>query len=251
MVDDDVSDEPWQVRVDGCVNFRDAGSWLTLDGRKMRTGALYRSDDPVRLTPAGRDAVTRLGLAYVVDLRQASQYARGPGFLAAERTAHIPLVDRVIDPDNPPTLEKPADLADLYAAMLAGGHEALGRALDTVAAHLADGPVLVHCSYGKDRAGLVTALVQAAIGVLPAAIVEDYARSHRPSRRRRAWMLAEPLPGDITSSTVSEYLFSAPAEAMQLVLDRAVAEHGSPVQWVTSFPIRSDTIARLRDGLVD
>jgi protein-tyrosine phosphatase len=241
----------WHVAVDGCTNFRDAGGWPIADGRRMRTRRLYRADDPVRLTPAGRVTVEQLGLGFVVDIRQQSQFERGPGFLAPERTAHIPLVDRVIDPANPPTLETAADIADLYAGMLDRSRQPFARAVDTVAAHLGEGPVLVHCVYGKDRAGLVSALVQAAIGVPAEAIIEDYTRSHEPSLRRRAWMLAEPLEGDLNSSRVSEFLFTAPAGAMRLVLDRALAEHRTLPDWVASFPIRSDTIARLCDALLE
>jgi len=240
----------WHVAVEGCLNFRDAGGWPVIGGR-MRTGALYRSDDPVRLTSAGRETVGGLGLAFVVDLRQQAQFERGPGFLPPERTAHIPLVDRVIDPANPPMLETAADIADLYAEMLDRGHAQIGRALDTIAAHVSDGPVLVHCVYGKDRAGLLTALVQAAIGVSAEAIAEDYGRSDDPSRRRRAWMLAEPIPGDIHSERVSEFLFSAPGESMQIVLDRALADHPSLTDWAASFPVRPDTIERLGDALVE
>jgi hypothetical protein len=205
----------------------------------------------VRLTQAGRAVVADLGLAFVVDLRQQSQFARGPGFLAPEHTAHIPLVDRVIDPTNPPTLETPADIADLYMGMLDRSAEPFGRALDTLAKHASDGPVLVHCVFGKDRAGLLTALVHAALGVPAASIAAEYARSHEPSRRRRAWMLAEPLPDDPDMGYVSEFLFSAPAESMLLLLQRVHAEHASLVDWVASFPIRPDTIARLGDALLE
>jgi hypothetical protein len=217
----------------------------------MRRGALYRSDEPVRLTPAGREAVARLRLAFVVDVRQHSQYVRGTGFLDPARTSHVPLVDRVIDPANPPTLESPADMANLYLGMLARSSEPLARALDTIADHLSEGPVLVHCVYGKDRAGLVTALVQCAIGVTSESIVADYARSDLPGRRRRAWMIAAPLDDDPVTTGVPEYLFTAPAQAMALVLEQLIDQHGSVPEMVRTLPISPTTIARLTDGLLE
>ena len=109
----------------------------------------------------------------------------------------------------------------------------------------------MHCAYGKDRAGLVTALVQSAIGVPAESIVVDYARSHEPSTRRRAWMLREPLPGDPDLSMMPGLLFSAPPTSMRMLLDRMVERHGSLDEWPSSLPIRPDTVARLRDGLVE
>jgi protein-tyrosine phosphatase len=241
----------WHVDVDGCTNFRDAGGWPTVDGGRMRTGRLYRSDDPVRLTPEGRRTVEALGLALAVDLRQHEQWARGPGFLPAERTVHVPLVDRVIDPDDPPVLERPSDLADLYEEMLERSRRPLGRALDHVAGAVGAGPVLVHCAYGKDRAGLVTALVQAAIGLAPDTIVADYVRSHDPAQRRRRWMLAEPLPDDPPIAKAPAYLFAAPGEAMSDLLGRVGRRHGSLDAWVAAFPIDGATIPRLREALLD
>lgn len=239
------------VPVEGCTNFRDAGGWSVEGGGLMRRGRLYRSDDPIRITEAGRRAVVDLGIVATVDLRQQAQFVRRPGFLPPERTNHIPLVDRVIDPDDPPTIATPADLADLYDGMLAASREPMGRALDTVARHLADGPVLVHCAFGKDRAGLVTALVQAAIGVPAPSIVEDYARSDAPTRARRAWTLAEPLHDDPPTAHVPPLLFTAPAGAMEELLRRQTERHGSLAEWAASFPIAGDTVTRLRHHLIE
>jgi protein-tyrosine phosphatase len=241
----------WHVEVDGCKNFRDAGGWTTLDGARMRRGRLYRSDDPVRVTETGRQTVAGLGLAAVVDLRQESQFMRSPGFLPPERTVHLPLVDRVIDTENPPRLESPEDIVDLYVGMLERSEEQLGRVLDAIATHLESGPVLVHCAYGKDRAGLVTAIVQAAIGVPAESIVADYHRSHEPSRRRRAWQIAEPLPDDPNTKLVPPFLFEAPATVMGTLLERVTEEHGSLATWVASFPSAPDTIDRLRHELLE
>lgn len=239
------------LEIEGCTNFRDAGGWALDGGGRMRLGRLYRADDPLRLTESGRRRVAELGLAAAVDLRQHAQFVRGPGFLSPERTAHIPLVDRVIDPDNPQTIESPADLADLYDGMLDGSAEPIARALDAIATGLSDGPVLVHCAFGKDRTGLLCALVQAAIGVPAASIVEDYGASDGPTRYRRAWTLAEPLHDDPPTAHVPPALFTAPAEAMQVLVDRMVECHGSLTAWAGSFPTRPDTIDGLRHELIE
>ena len=241
----------WHVDVEGCTNFRDAGGWATADGGRMRTGALYRSDDPIRLTATGRAAVAALGLRLVVDLRQKAQFDRSPGFIRADRTVHVQLVDRVIDPHNPPTLHEPSDITDLYEGMLDRSLPQVARALDLVAAHIGEGPVLVHCAYGKDRAGLVTALVQAAIGLPAETIAEDYSRSDGPTQRRREWLLGEPLPGDPPTALAPPFLFTAPAQAMTGLLERMTRRYGSLDGWVAHLPIADDTVARLRDGLVE
>jgi protein-tyrosine phosphatase len=240
----------WHVDVDGCVNFRDVGGWTTVDGKSFRTGRLYRSDDPIRITPAGRAAVDRLGLAMVIDLRQQSQFSRTPGFVDSSRTAHVPLVDQVVDPVNPPPLDTPSDIADLYVGMLEESREQVGRVLDLVADTLSTGPVLVHCAFGKDRAGLITALVHAAVGVRREDIVADYVRSDAPAHRRRTAMLATPLPDDPPIGRLPEALFRATAATIELFLAHVLDQFGSLDAWVASFPTAPSTVARLRAELV-
>ena len=79
--------------------------------------------------------------------------------------------------------------------MVAGQRGNVVRAVEIIAAHVSDGPVLVHCMAGKDRTGIVVALVQAAIGVPLDSIVEDYARSDAPTRLRRLGDDRQPAPG--------------------------------------------------------
>ena len=162
-----MSEQDWSghLDIDGCFNVRDAGGWPTEDGRRMRTGVLYRADDPVRLTDEGRRRIAELGLRAVIDLRQKAQYDRGYFFDDEDITHHIPTVDRVIDVENPPRFEETADIVELYEDMVVRGGPQLVRAVDTVAEYIADGPVLVHCVAGKDRTGLVVALVQAALAL--------------------------------------------------------------------------------------
>src|SRR5262245_40846331 len=180
--------------IEGCFNVRDAGGWPTADGRWMRTGVLYRADDPIRITPAGRRIIDGLRLAAVVDLRQQSQFDRAPGFADPAVTHHIPLVDKVINTDEPPRIEQPGDIAQLYHDMAERGAGQIVRAVEICAEHVGSGPVMVHCAAGKDRTGMLVAIIQAAIGVGFDEIVEEYALSDIPSRARREALVAEPLP---------------------------------------------------------
>jgi protein-tyrosine phosphatase len=234
------------VDVEGCFNVRDAGGWPTEDGGRMATGMLYRADEPVRLTEAGRDAIGSLGLAAVIDLRQQHQIDRGHLFADLAITHHIPLVDRVIDTADPPALETADDFAELYVDMVARGGERLVGVVDTIAEHLERGPVLIHCVAGKDRTGVVVALVQAAIGVTLPSIIAEYARSDEPTRQRRAAMLAEPLPDDPPVARSPAALWTATPETMAAFAQLVIATHGSLAAWPAGVGISPSTVDQLR-----
>jgi protein-tyrosine phosphatase len=236
--------------IEGCFNVRDAGGWPTDDGRRMVTGALFRADDPVRMTDEGRARIAALGLRAVIDLRQQAQFDRGYSFGPPEITHHIPTVDRIIDLDRAPRFEQATDLVGLYEDMVERGGPQLARAVDAVAEHIVDGPVLVHCVAGKDRTGLVVALIQAAIGVSLDSIIAEYALSDAPTRRRRAAMITQPLSGDPPVGRSPELLWTAPAEVMTLFAQRVIELHGSMAAWPRALGVEAPTIESLRDRLL-
>jgi protein-tyrosine phosphatase len=236
--------------VDGCFNVRDAGGWRTADGQWMRTGALYRADDPIRITETGRRAIEDLGLEAVVDLRQLTQTERSPGFADPAITYHVPIVEYIIDTDNPPRLEQPDDIEALYQDMVQRGGTQLVRAVKAVASHIEDGPVLVHCAAGKDRTGILVALIQAAIGVPLESIVEEYALSDEPTRARRRELVANPMADDPPVARSPEFLWTAPAETMGLFAGRAIDTYGSLGAWPLGLGVPEDAVTRLKAGLL-
>lgn len=237
--------------IEGCFNIRDAGGWATEGGRQMRTGVLYRADDPVRLTEEGRRRIAELGLRAVIDLRQQAQFDRGYAFGDADITHHIPTVDRVIDVENPPRFEQATDIVALYEDMVVRGGPQIVRAVDTVAEFIADGPVLVHCVAGKDRTGLVVALIQAALGVPRDSIVAEYALSDEPTQRRRKAMISSPLSDDPPVHRSPALLWTAPAEAMAVFADRVVELHGSLAAWPAAIGLSEATVDQLRERLLE
>lgn len=238
------------VDIEGCFNFRDAGGWPAENGI-MRRGVLYRGDAPERLTAAGRASVDALGLTCVIDLRQKRFVEISLGFADDAMTHHIELVDQMIDYNNVPRLQDPVDLTNMYIDLIGRSEPQLVRAIDTAADHVAGGPVLVHCTAGKDRTGLVVALIQAAIGVSLESIADDFHRSDAPSRRRRAAMLASPVTGDPPVAKSPEFLWTAPREAMYLLAGRAAEQFGSLQAWPRALGVSEATIEKLRIGLVE
>lgn len=238
------------LEIEGCFNFRDAGGWPTGSGTTMRHGVLYRSDAPERLTEHGRATVAELGLTCVIDLRQTRFVEASLGFADVDITHHIELVDQMIDYNQPPRLEEPVDLTNMYIDLIGRCRPQLVRAIEIVADHVDSGPVLVHCTAGKDRTGLVVALIQAAIGVSLEHIADDFTRSDGPSRRRRAAMLASPVTGDPPVARSPEFLWTAPRETMRLLATAAVDEFGSLEDWPRALGVSAAAIERLGDGLL-
>ena len=93
-----------RVDVEGCNNFRDLGGYPTRDGRRLRTGLLFRADGLHHLTPRGVATLRdELGVRDVVDLRSSGEIAMdGRGALEREarvRFHHLPLFDGEISSD--------------------------------------------------------------------------------------------------------------------------------------------------------
>jgi protein-tyrosine phosphatase len=176
-------------------NFRDVGGHLTIDGRHVRTGLLYRSVDLSGLDGPALGWLAGLGLRTVFDLRTAPERARRPSHPPAG--AHTVALDVLADSGqadpaafydlmrDPPRAS--AELADgaserFFAATyrdfvrLPSARTAFAE-LYRALAHEDARPALVHCTTGKDRTGWAVAALLAFLGVPDDAVMEEYLRS--------------------------------------------------------------------------
>jgi len=156
------------IPLPGTLNLRDVGGYPTRDGGSVRWRALLRSDALHRV-PAGAAVLHGLGLRTVIDLRSHVEAEIAPSDLAdlGLRTLHIPVLGGDLR-----TL--PAELSGTYRHIV----DECGAAIAAVIQRLcAPGalPALIHCSAGKDRTGIVVALILAAMGVPDDVIAADYA----------------------------------------------------------------------------
>ncbi|MGX1883667.1 tyrosine-protein phosphatase [Streptomyces sp. NPDC055287] len=229
-------------------NFRDLGGYRTTDGRTLRHGRLYRSDSLAKLHGADHDRFLALGIRTVIDLRYPWEIAakgrvpEGDGLAYLNLSIeHRPYDQAEIDP----ALDPWRYLADRYAEVALDGAEELRRALEVIASDT--GPLVFHCASGKDRTGLLAALVLTLVGVGEDDVLADFALTELATQRLLAdWQAANPTrvmkwPG----------YGRAPAEIMRLFLADLTATHGSVRGYAAAHLGATDElVARLRAQLL-
>jgi protein-tyrosine phosphatase len=242
---------------DGCVNVRDLGGIPTEDGGATRRGAVIRSDNIGGLTPDGWRAVAHHGVARIVDLRWPEERAQDPprDVAGTVEVVHVSVLGpsyadgadffRALD-EHVDSVDDAADhYAYSYVEFLERNGERFAKALAAVAD--ADGPVVIHCMGGKDRTGLVAALLLRIARVSLEEIGRDYALSGpNLSVTLDAWL--ESAPDELERGRRMK-LSTTPATAMARVIATIEERHGSVEGYLRDGGLRDDQVQRLRERL--
>src|SRR3954471_13812998 len=163
----------------GAFNFRDIGGYPAAGGRGTRWGGVVRSDTLQELSADDLAVLRELGLRTVVDLRTPTEVERdGRGPLQDEPIHYVNL--SVLPEEAGESVAAPAPDHDDVAARYLWYLETGAGALTTAMALVADGgnhPLVFHCMAGKDRTGVLSALLLSCVGVDGKAIVDDYVQT--------------------------------------------------------------------------
>ena len=229
---------------DGCFNARDLGGLPLEDGGETRFGALVRADNVRKLSDEGWRSLEAHGIRRIVDLRWPEELAQDPPRDVALDVVHVSLFG-AYDPafrDDVEEYMAVNDAVGYWAASYTATLEAHGpeAALVLAAVADADGPVCFHCAGGKDRTGIVSALVLRLTGVPAHEVGADYALS--------AGLLAR-APRDGQDSPRTAFMRQTPAEAMERTIERLEHAHGSVAGYLRSVGLDGGRIERLRDRL--
>ena len=232
----------------GCLNFRDLGGYPTVDGAMVRWRQVFRSDALHRLTD---EDVARLrdeiGLRAVIDLRSSAELdidGRGPLGIEAMRFHHYPLFDN----DAPMSFGRTElTLADRYFLLAEFAKRAIANVIGALAA--ADGAAVYHCAAGKDRTGVVSAILLGVLGVPDEIIVADYAATQENLDAIIDRLMATEGYQTMLSALPPDTLHANP-ETMLVFLERMRGAHGSMADYAKAAGVSQEQLDRLRARLV-
>lgn len=252
-----VTDGRRAVQLDGVHNFRDLGGYPALGGT-TRWGLVYRADGLGRLTADDLAVLRTRGLGAVIDLRTEAelvQRGRYPVELHPVSFHHLPVLDQAWQAENVPDIDNANDfLLWAYRDMLRVGSGRIADALRIIAAPDMT-PVVFHCAAGKDRTGLVAAMLLAALGVPDDFIAADYGRTAEGMRRMRAvWAKFAAEQGEEAQARMESsptYYFESPPAVMSALLAELAEQHGSIVDYLHTLGVTTEHVDSLRTRLVE
>lgn len=178
---------PRRIALSGAVNFRDLGGYATRDGRRLRYGKVFRSDQLADLSDEDLQVVGAIGLRHICDLRAEEERAHRPNRVVPGAAVHAigfmpkggeQLIAQAASLTVAQVEEQVGEIyRDFISARTASFAKLFALLLDADSL-----PLLFHCTSDRDRTGTAAALLLIALGVPRETILADYEMSNEYRR---------------------------------------------------------------------
>lgn len=237
-----------RIPVPGTYNFRDVGGYPA-DGGVIRAGKLFRADALGRIGDAGKETLRELGVKVVIDLRDDFEADAMPDDLDGLDVSVLRLP--VFEGSGASQATIGATLVDLYEKILLQHRDVVVRALREIA-DTGEEPVVVHCTAGKDRTGMVIALALLAVGVDRETVLDDYAatQGNLAGEWLEGMLALVRSHGVEVTPDLRVIMGGSPREALEAVLDLLDRDFGGARGYLLAAGLDEVELAKLRSVLV-
>lgn len=242
-------DTRW-VHIESLHNARDLGG-VPIEQGETAYGVVLRGETVANLSQQGADDLTAHGVRHVIDLRQPEERdvdGDGPLSSAYQRSdiVHelVPLAGASVEDDVIGRVHDSDVIAERYWSYLENGGQRLAHALGRTA--WSTRTLYVHCAVGKDRTGVVSALLLKLAGASDDAVIEDYLMSSPRVPQVIARLAERPAYPHLR---VVDWDAQLPNEAAMRLFLRRLAAEGGARSWLMHQDVDGETADLLRARL--
>lgn len=234
--------------LNGAVNVRDLGGYAVAGGKTTRWGRFLRADSPHHLDHGELAMLVDYGITTVIDLRREDELRREPNpFAEHARVAYhnVSLFEAMAPSDY---VRNPNLLPDLYIRALGERRAAFAEVLNHIAA-ASEGGVLFHCTVGKDRTGLIAAILLLIAGADRETVLQDYAMTG-PLIAPLIDTLARSAEARGIDPVAFQMIARCDPSVMVTALDALDTTHGGLESWLSATGIERETVSAIRQSLL-
>ena len=237
-----------KIPLQGCFNFRDLGGYPTRDGAHVRWRRMFRADGLQALTESDvahlRD---ELRLQAIIDLRSTAEVNNdGRGRLSETDIGfhHVPFFDG----GHPQQQAPPPDMTldQMYIGMIERASDPIARAIRVLSETEVEASAVYHCAAGKDRTGVLSAILLSLLGVEDELIIADYALSQESMDDVIERLDSLRGYDEVWQELPPETLHARP-ETMRGLLGTMQERYGGMVGYVKQIGITDGELGRLRE----
>jgi protein-tyrosine phosphatase len=235
------------IPLEGTFNVRDLGGYSTRSGQQTKWQMLYRADSLHNLSLTACETLLQLGITTIIDLRNPKEVVEFPTMFQTTsgiNYIHIHLLEAL---EKRPSDEYVDNLATLYKNVLTYCSAAIASVMQHIA--LSQQPVLFHCTAGKDRTGIIAALLLDLVGVDLVKISEDYALTGQyiPTLLDQLRVQAQTVGYDLKRY---EWLLESKSEAIETMLRYMYTTFGPAAEYLRAAGLTTKELEAIRSLLL-
>ena len=247
-----------RLPLSGLSNARDLGGFYTQDGKVTQYRRFIRSEVPNEVTETDISFLAEYGVKEVIDFRGSVELSRMPNLLALDprfRFHHIPTYNSQVARGAGISRDRPfVRWAEMYVEMCEGNKSWVKSVFETFAS--SDGAFMFNCTTGKDRTGMISAMLLGLAGVSDFDIIADYCVSEVYMREKyiKLFKKMPPLGEGYNSDpekSLEDPFFRTSPDNMRFLLEHMTKEYGGVYGYLVSCGIEREALERAASLLTD
>jgi protein-tyrosine phosphatase len=242
------------------LNFRDIGGIPAAGDRLLKKGVIYRSANPDKITRSDIENLHRLGIRTIIDLRAPYEHRKNKVLIEKVDVVPLPLdfekkTRELLYPYffRKNSEDKISEISNsLYIEIIDGAGQVLRQVLEILLAPDRS-PLLIHCQAGKDRTGIIIALIQLLLDADRNSIINGYLRSNealRPYFRKKMLLRKIITLGYFPASTIL-FAITVKEKNIETVIDRVLNHYGGAESYLEATGFDMNGLQLLKEKLLD